>query len=167
MILRPVSSIWTCVSCSSKVGGGRWIDWRSPATSPRPSRGTPSTLKSRPSVPWPVGTAIGRPVSRGLCPPGRAPGAAPGGGARAGGRGDRPAGVDGLCAAAQAVGGVHGEAAHPVVPQVLLHLRHELLPVHLDLDRVVKVGQFLRRELYVHHRADDLSNVSFSHGHLP
>ena len=41
--------------------------------------------------------------------------------------GDRAAGVDDLHAAGQAVGGVHGDRAHAVVAEVLLHLADEHL----------------------------------------
>ena len=39
---------------------------------------------------------------------------------------DRPAGVDDLVAALQAVGGVHRDRAHAVVAEVLLHLADEV-----------------------------------------
>ena len=42
---------------------------------------------------------------------------------------DWSAGGDGLHATAQAVGGVHGDAAHGVLADVLLHLDDELTPV--------------------------------------
>jgi hypothetical protein len=76
--------------------------------------------------------------------------------------GDRAAGVAHLHAARQAVGGVHGHRADAVVAQVLLHLEHELrgaavlaglgllalgaVPLELDLERVVDLGQVLGRE---------------------
>ena len=40
--------------------------------------------------------------------------------------GDRAAGVDDLHAAREAVGGVHGDRAHAVVAEVLLHLADEV-----------------------------------------
>jgi hypothetical protein len=54
---------------------------------------------------------------------------------------DRAARVDHLVATAQAVGGVHGDGAHAVVAEVLLHLADQvelgaaLLRRHLDLER--------------------------------
>src|SRR3972149_3769098 len=72
MILIPVSVSWGCVSCSSKVGGGRWIGQRSSAsTAPRLSSGRPSTSKRRPSVFGPTGTAIRWSVSTPGTSPGR------------------------------------------------------------------------------------------------
>ena len=95
-----------------------------------PSTGSPSTLRMRPS------------------------------GAFANRSGDRPAGVAHLHAAGDPVGGAHGHRAHLVLPDVLLHLRGQLDRYRaagvLDLDRVVDLGQVLRLELDVEHRADDL-----------
>ena len=56
--------------------------------------------------------------------------------ALADGNGDGLAGVHGLCAALEAVGGAHGDAAHHVVADLLRDLRHELFAVQLQLDGV-------------------------------
>ena len=86
----------------------RWMGVRSLAsTAPMLSSGSPRTLNRRPRVAWPTGTVMG-------CP-----------------------GVDRFGAAAQAVGGAHSQAAHPVVAQVLLDLGHDLAVAHLDLDGIV------------------------------
>src|SRR5205814_10067615 len=66
---------------------------------------------------------------------------------------DRPAGVDDLGAAGQAVGGVHRHRAHAVVAEVLLDLADEVragagadallllgIALALDHDRVVDLG---------------------------
>ena len=75
---------------------------------------------------------------------------------RADGHRDRRAGVDGGGAAAQAVGRVHREAAHPVVAEVLLDLGDERLVAVRDLDRVEQLRQVAGRELDVDDGADDL-----------
>ena len=76
--------------------------------------------------------------------------------------GDGLAGVHGPGAPAHAVGAAHGQAAHPVVAHVLLHLGHQPLAVaHVYLHGVVDGGQLVGRELDVHHRADDLDHPSF------
>ena len=63
MTFIPVSKISAVVAWSAKDGGGRWIgSRRSPFTAPLPSIGSPTTLKSRPSVSFPTGTVIGPPV---------------------------------------------------------------------------------------------------------
>ena len=79
------------------------------------------------------------------------------------GHGDRAAGVADLGAAREAVGGVHGDRAHAVVAEVLLHLADEraasCLPPSsaasssgiVDLERVVDLGQVVRLE----HGLDD------------
>ncbi len=49
---------------------------------------------------------------------------------------DRPAGVDHLVAALEAVGGVHRDRAHAVVAEVLLHLERQVAsPVAVALAR--------------------------------
>ena len=65
------------------------------------------------------------------------------------------AGVDGLEAAGEAVGGGHGHRAHPVVAQVLLHLAGHGATRSLDADRVEDGRQLRRRELDVHDRSGD------------
>ncbi len=77
--------------------------------------------------------------------------------------GDGGAGVDAFGTSAQAVRGVHGQATHPVVAQVLLHLDQKLLAVTgINFDGIIDVRQLLRRELHVHYRADDLHQLALS-----
>ena len=59
----PVSNDCTRTSISVNGGGSRWIGRRCSArTGPRSSTGWPTTLKIRPRVSLPTGTAIGAPV---------------------------------------------------------------------------------------------------------
>ena len=74
--------------------------------------------------------------------------------------GDRAVGVRHLHPAGNAVGGAHGHRAHLVLSDMLLHLGgqpdgHRAAAV-LDDQRVVDLGQVLRLELHVEHRANDL-----------
>ena len=79
---------------------------------------------------------------------------------------DRPAGVDHLVAALQAVGGVHRHRAHPVVAEVLLHLADQLgrlavlVAGHLDLHRRVDLGQLVGEDRVDDH-AGDLLDASY------
>src|ERR687886_527470 len=62
MTLMPVSKISRVGIRSSTSGAGRWIGQRvSPSTGAPSSMGSPSRLKSRPSVARPTGTVIGPP----------------------------------------------------------------------------------------------------------
>ena len=62
--LIPVSNCSVLGERSSKAGGSRWIGQRSfEFTGPRPSIGSPSRLKTRPSASLPTGTLTGSPVS--------------------------------------------------------------------------------------------------------
>ena len=73
--------------------------------------------------------------------------------------GDRAARVLHRRAAAEAVGGAHGDGAHRVVAEVRLRLQGEdaaVVPGHLE--RVVDLRQQVRRELHVDHRAGDLQD---------
>ena len=83
---------------------------------------------------------------------------------------DRRAGVHGLDPPPQTIGGGHGNAAHPVVAQVLLHLQHQpLAVVGLQFQGVVDLRQLPLRELHIHHGADDLNdpaNRALCHGCL-
>ena len=89
----PVSNSSVFGDSSANGGGSRWMGRHSLAsTGPRPSIGSPSRLKTRPSVSLPTGTDTGL------------------------------AGVDDLHAADQAVGRAQGDAADAVAAQVLLHL---------------------------------------------
>ena len=78
---------------------------------------------------------------------------------------DRPAGVDDVGSAREAVGRVHRHRAHAVVAEMLLHLRDQLdraLAVgrrRLDAERVVDLGQ-LAREHGVEHDALDLDDLA-------
>ena len=73
---------------------------------------------------------------------------------------DRLTGVDHLDAAREAVGGVHRDCAHAIVPEVLLHLcdqRRSLRVAHsghLDRERVVDPGQVLREDRVDHDALD-------------
>src|SRR6266496_1761365 len=64
MTLIPVSNIWVFGSSSSNGGGSRWIGHQSCGWiwSASTSRGSPSTLYTCPSTPFPTGTLIGAPV---------------------------------------------------------------------------------------------------------
>ena len=77
---------------------------------------------------------------------------------------DGRAGVGHLHAAGHAVGGAHGHRAHLVLADVLLHLGGEA-DGHgarrvLEGEGVVDLGQVLRLELDVEHRADDLDDAA-------
>ena len=69
---------------------------------------------------------------------------------------DRRAGIDDDGAAAQSVGRVHRQAAHPVVSQVLLDLGDDRAAIGGDLDGVEQGRQIAGRELDVHDRPDHL-----------
>jgi len=72
---------------------------------------------------------------------------------------DRRAGVGHLGAAHQAVRGLHGDRAHEIVAQVLLHLQRQQPRVvadrHLGVQRVVDFRHLVRGEFDVHDGADD------------
>ena len=73
--------------------------------------------------------------------------------------GDRTAHILHRRAAAETVGGAHGDGAHRVVAEVRLRLQGEdaaVIPGHLE--RVVDLRQHVRRELHVDHRAGDLQD---------
>lgn len=62
--LMPVSNTSVLGDSSLKGGGSAWMGRRSAVrTGPRPSIGSPSKLKTRPSVSLPTGTCTGAPVS--------------------------------------------------------------------------------------------------------
>ena len=89
------------------------------------------------------------------------------------GHGDRRAEADSLQAAFQAVGGVHGDAADGVFADVLLDFDDEFTAVGaLDAQGVVDAGEvFLlllafEVKVYVHHRTDNLRNMSLDRRHL-
>ena len=139
MTLMPVSKI-SVGRLQLLEGGGRPVDGpaldvgRSGSPS---SMGSPSRLKSRPSVAWPTGTVMG-------C-----------------------AGVDDLHAAGEAVGGVHGHGAHLVVAQVLLHLGDQVdVPDAARRRRSrgrCRWPAASSGELHVEHRPDDLNDLAFVH----
>src|SRR4051795_614277 len=143
----PVSNISVVGVRSSTVGAGRWIGQRSLTSMSAPwSIGSPSRVKMRPSVTAPTGAGIGPPGAEIPLP-------------RAGAAGERPAGVEDLRTAREAVGGVHGDRAHAVVAEVLLHLAHEVragagrdalglfgVVFALDDDRRVDLGQLVRED---------------------
>ena len=109
MTLRPVSKTSTSVVCWSNAGGSRWIGRQTSAL-------TGPLLVDR------LAEHVEDAAERRLADRHR----------------DRPAGVDDLDAAGQAVGRGHGDGADPVVAEVLLDLADErLLALALDLDGVV------------------------------
>ena len=73
------------------------------------------------------------------------------------------AGVGDFHAPGQAVGGAQGQAAHPVVADVLLHFQHQPLAVVVHLHRIEQPGQFVGGEFHIHHRADNLNNLASRH----
>jgi hypothetical protein len=76
-------------------------------------------------------------------------------------------------AAAQAVGGAHGNRAHDAVAQLLLDFEHQIGFAHVrlfslvELKRVVDMRHGVTRELDVHDGADTLNYVSLIHGCIP
>src|SRR3954469_1344505 len=139
----PVSKISRVGVRSSTSGAGRWIGQRSLVTT-----GSRSSIVS----PGRVDKGPGR------SPPPRPPVAAPAARPPVPGPRDRAAGVAHRCAAGDAVGGVHGHRAHAVVAEMLLHLADERVGValavlrrHIDLERVVDLGELVVRE----HGLDD------------
>ena len=76
------------------------------------------------------------------------------------GNGDLIAGVGHRGAARQAVGGAEGKAAGPVVADVLLHFQHQAFAGVVNLQGVKQIGQLVGGKLHVHHRANDLGNLS-------
>ena len=82
--------------------------------------------------------------------------------------GDRAAGVVDGHAALQAFGRGHGDRAHPVFAEVLLHFEGELgrgaVDFVFEFERVVDARQLGRvLEFHVHHGTDDLNDISFIH----
>src|SRR6185312_8299414 len=78
---------------------------------------------------------------------------------------DRAAGVDHFHSANDGIGRRHGDGADLVAADVLLHLGHDANLVAVgrlgaDVERVVELGQVLRLELDVEHRADDLDDLA-------
>ena len=63
---------------------------------------------------------------------------------------DRPSEVDDVDASREAVRRVHRDGADPVVPEVLLHLRDQVVAVHGDAEGAVDLGELVREE-----RVDD------------
>ena len=79
------------------------------------------------------------------------------------GDGDFVAGVVDVGAAGEAVGGAEGEAAGPVVADVLLDFQHQAVAGVVHFQGVKEVGELVGGELDIHHRADDLGDFA---GHL-
>jgi hypothetical protein len=78
---------------------------------------------------------------------------------------DRAAGVADFHAAHHRVGGGHGDGAHLVAADVLLHLGDDAdvaarVGLRVDLERVVQLGEVLRLELHVEHGPDDLHDLA-------
>ncbi len=134
----PVSSSSTDGESSSNFGAIWWIERRSAdLIGPCSSIGRPSTSMMRPSVPLPTGTEIGCPVALHLH------------------------------AAAQAVGGAHGDGTHHAVAQLLLDLEGQAFldqrvgGIVLEDERVVDRGHVVAIELDVGDRADALDDGAF------
>ena len=72
---------------------------------------------------------------------------------------DRPAEVDDVETAREAVRGVHGNSAHAVVPEVLLHLGDHVAAVDREPERVVDLRQLVREE-HVDDDALDLDQLA-------
>jgi hypothetical protein len=77
---------------------------------------------------------------------------------------DRSAQIHRVHAAHDTVGGAHGDRAHLIAADVLLHLGHDAdrlgaLARLLHFERIVQVGEVVRRELDVEHGADDLDDL--------
>ena len=68
MTLMPVGNICALGSSESNAGAGRWISQRSWTSTDGTSRGSPSTLKTWPSVASPTGTEMPGPVLRTAVP---------------------------------------------------------------------------------------------------
>jgi hypothetical protein len=71
--------------------------------------------------------------------------------------GDRPPGINGLFAAHQAVGRIHGDGAHFGLTQVLGHFQHQLAAAGVHMQRIQDVGQ-IGIEVHVDDCARDLSD---------
>ena len=104
----PVSRISTCVAWSSKVGGLRWD-------------GPVVAGLDFFEVVERLAKSVEQPAERGV----------------AHGNGDGVAGVNGVNAAHQSLGRAEPEAAHPVVADVLLDLKHQTLARNAGLQRIV------------------------------
>ena len=72
---------------------------------------------------------------------------------------DGLAGVGHGLAAGQALGHVHGDAAHGVLAEMLRDFEHEPVAVVRGFERVQDLGQ-MAFELYVDHRADHLCDIA-------
>jgi len=69
-------------------------------------------------------------------------------------------------AARQAVRRVHGHRPHLVTAKVLLHLQHQILgAIARHPNRVVDIGQTLRWERHIHHRAQHLRHYTPDFAH--
>src|SRR5437762_14203442 len=81
---------------------------------------------------------------------------------------DGSAGIGHAHAALKPFGRGHRDGAHPIFAEVLLHFEGQLgrIAAHfvLDLERAMDFWEprFIR-ELDVHHRTNDLNNISFFH----
>ena len=117
MTLIPVSKVSIVGERSRNAGGSRWIDQRSVSAAMR------LELVDR------LADHVPEPAER----------------RRADRNGDRAARVDADDAARQAVGRVHGDRAHAIVAEVLLHLCDEdarrVACGDLDLERRVDLGE--------------------------
>jgi hypothetical protein len=136
MTLMPVSNISTLTDWSTNLGAGRWMGSDFLAlTGPFSSTGSPTTLRIRPRT-----LAAHRHHDRTLRV------------------------LDGH-AAHEAVGRVHGDAAHAVLAEVLGHLDDEVAGLVADrrvrdAKRRVDLGQIAALEVDVDDGADDLDDAS-------
>ena len=72
--------------------------------------------------------------------------------------GDRAAGIGCLHAAHQAVGGLHRDAAHGILTDMLRNLDRDDMAVVVDRDGVQQLGQRVSGKFNVKHRSGDLDN---------
>jgi hypothetical protein len=137
MTLMPVSNTSVFASSVTKSGAPRWIGQR------RASAGIGGAVVDR------LTEHVEDATERG----------------RADRHRDRRAGVDDVHAAHDGVGARHGDRAHRVATDVLLHLDRDVDPRAVrrragDPQRVVDLGQVLGLELDVENRADDLHDLA-------
>ncbi len=66
---------------------------------------------------------------------------------------------DSFHATTQTIGGIHGQAAYPLIAQVLLHLQYQLpFAVLRNLHGIVDLRKLLGGKLNIHHRPDHLND---------
>ena len=72
---------------------------------------------------------------------------------------DALAGIGGFFAPHEPVSGVHGDAAHRALTQVLRHFEHQAVALVVDV-KGVQNRRKLTLELHVHDRAHDLADLA-------